>query len=285
MTGGRTIGALLTALLVVFAAGTAAQAPDPALAARLERLRALRLERPADGLLAYYQALTHAALGQHDAALAELRALRGRRLGIVPQGGFEAMQGSPDFRAVRAQLAADEPATPEAPVMHTLRDARLVPEGIAYDASRGRYFVGSIAQRKIVAIDGRGRVRDFSRRSDALDAVLGLAVDAARGALWAVSTNGFLDEASRQRRNAVVQYELASGRLVARHEVPEALQLNDVAVAADGTLYATDARCSLPGGRAVAAPGRSSRSGPASSNGAGRGASMHGAALPQPEPW
>jgi hypothetical protein len=38
----------------------------------------------------------------------------------------------------------------------------------------------------------------------------------------------------------VMRYDLRSGRLVSRHEVPGAVQLNDVAVAADGTLYATD---------------------------------------------
>ena len=38
----------------------------------------------------------------------------------------------------------------------------------------------------------------------------------------------------------VLIYDLASGRRVARHEAAEALQLNDVAVAADGTLYVTD---------------------------------------------
>jgi streptogramin lyase len=238
-TLARKIG-ICFAALSAFSVGIAADAPDPALVARLERLRALRLDRPADGLLAYYQALTHAALGQRDAALAELRALRGRGLGIIPEAGFEALQESPDFRAVRAQLAAEAPVTPEAPVMLALRDARLVPEGIAFDAATGRYFVSSIAQRKIVVVDRHGRARDFSRKNDALDAVLGLTVDAARGALWAVSTNGFLDEANRQRRNAVVRYDLASGRLVARHEVPEAVQLNDVAVAADGSLYATD---------------------------------------------
>ena len=35
-------------------------------------------------------------------------------------------------------------------------------------------------------------------------------------------------------------YDLGRGRRVARHDVAEALQLNDVAVAADGTLYVTD---------------------------------------------
>ena len=70
--------------------------------------------------------------------------------------------------------------------------------------------------------------------------MLGLAVDGRRRQLYAVSTNGFEDSARTERRNAVLIYDLGRGRRVARHDVPEALQLNDVAVAADGTVYVTD---------------------------------------------
>ncbi len=125
-----------------------------------------------------------------------------------------------------------------------LKDAALIPEGIAFDTRRRHSYVGSIAQRKIVVRDARGRLRDFSRPSDRLDAVLGLAVDARRQQLLAVSTNGFEESARTLRRNAVMRYDLRSGRLAERIDVPDARQLNDIAVAADGTLYTTD----TPGG-------------------------------------
>ena len=223
----------------------AAAAPSPAtLAARasLERIRALRTQRPGDGLLAYYQAVTHLALGERDAALAELRSLFGRRLGIVPAPGtgFDSIWTDPEFQSVRERLAGEEPRTADAPLSFRLGDPRLIPEGIAWDAARRRFLVGSIAQRKIVAIDRRGKVRDFSRVEDGLDTVLGLAVDARRRRVYAVSTNGFEDSARTSRRNAVLVYDLGRGRRVARHDVPEALQLNDLAIAADGTLYVSD---------------------------------------------
>ena len=227
------------------ASAASAAAPTPAqLAARasLERIRALRAQRPGDGLLAYYQAITHAALGERDAAIGELKSLVGRRLGIVPTPGtgLDPLWNDAEFQAIRERLAADEPRTADAPESFRLADPRLVPEGIAWDAARKRFLVGSIAQRKIVAIDRRGRTRAFSGAADGLDTVLGLAVDARRRLLYAVSTNGFEDSARVARRNAVVLYDLGRGRRVARHDVPEALQLNDVAVAADGTLYVTD---------------------------------------------
>ncbi|MBL8508437.1 MAG: hypothetical protein JNM11_08200, partial [Chitinimonas sp.] len=77
--------------LLFLAFGVPVQAeddPQAALKARLARVQALRAERPGDGLLAYYQAMTHASLGDKAAALAELRALKGRKLGLVPSPGL-----------------------------------------------------------------------------------------------------------------------------------------------------------------------------------------------------
>jgi len=62
--------------------------------------------------------------------------------------------------------------------------------------------------------------------------------------LYAVSTNGFLDEAKTQRRNAVVRYDLKTGRLADRFDAPEAMQFNDIAIAPNGTIYATDSMSS-----------------------------------------
>ena len=240
----RAIGVVVAALFAQAVPPLHAADDAAATAARasLERVRAMRAERPGDGLLVYYQAVVHAMLGERDAALAELRSLVGRRLGIVPARGtgLDALWSDPEFQAVRERLAADEPRTADAPVAFRLNDARLLPEGIAFDPAGRRYFFGSLAQRKIVVTDGGGTVRDFSRPDDKLDTVLGLAVDARRHALFAVSTNGFEDSAKVERRNAVLRYDLKRGRLAARHDAPAAQQLNDVAVGPDGTLYATD---------------------------------------------
>jgi len=240
----RAIGALVAALLALVAHPLCAEDDATAAAAKasLERVRAMRAERPGDGLLVYYQAVVHAMLGERDAALAELRTLVGRRLGIVPARGtgFDGLWSDPEFQAVRERLAADEPRTANAPVAFRLNDARLLPEGIAFDPTGRRYFFGSLAQRKIVVTDGRGTVHDFSQPDDKLDTVLGLTVDARRNALYAVSTNGFEDSAKVERRNAVLRYDLKTGRLASRHDAPAAKQLNDVAVGPDGTVYVTD---------------------------------------------
>ena len=187
--------------------------------ARLERIQSLRKERPNDGVLVFYEAITRIDLGEREAAFALLRSLQGRKLGLIPvrDAGFEAVWDDPEFQKIREKLAQEEPRTPDAPVAFRLADPKLIPEGIAYDPKQDRFFIGSVAQKKIVSANRKGEVNDFSGPGDNLDCVLGLFIDAAREQLYAVSTNGFLDEAQKQRRNAVVRYDSKNGLLVGRY--------------------------------------------------------------------
>ena len=237
--------AVMFALALCVSAATAASAADDAAAAAarasLARIEAIRKERPGDGILVFYQTFVHLTLGERDAALELLRSLNGRKLGLIPvrRMGFEAVWDDPEFQAIRKDLANEEPKTPPAPVAFRLTDRQLIPEGISYDQNGKRFFLGS-AQRKIIVTDPKGEARDFSHPDDKLDLVLGLSVDAERGHLYAVSTNGYIDEAKTERRNAIFRYDLKSGRLLDRFIAPEAMQLNDLAIAPDGTLYVTD---------------------------------------------
>jgi len=239
---------LCASLLIFFASGQARAADDPQVAARasLERIQSLRKQRPDDGLLVFYEAITRIALGERDAAFTLLGTLKSRKLGLIPvrDFGFESVWDDPKFQKLRKELADDESRTPDAPVAFRLTDPKLIPEGIAYDAKGDRFFIGSVAQKKIVVTDRKGDARDFSKVEDKLDCVLGVIVDPAREQLYAVSTNGFLDEAKTQRRNAVVRYDLKTGRLADRFDAPDAMQLNDIAIAPSGTIYATDSMSS-----------------------------------------
>jgi hypothetical protein len=234
--------AVFILLVPVFAFAEAADEVTAATRTSLERLQALRKERPGDGVLVFYEALLRTSLGERDAAFALLRSLEGRKLGLIParDTGFDAVWDDPQFQAIRKELADEEPATPVAPIAFRLKDPKLIPEGIAFDAAGKRFFIGSIAEHKIIVTDSKGEARDFSSPSDKLDTVLGLAVDPVRGHLYAVSTNGFEEGAKKERRNAVVRYDLKEGRFTDRFTAPEAMQLNDLTVAPDGTLYVTD---------------------------------------------
>lgn len=238
----RTAALLMSLALLAPGAAGAQSAAD--LQAQLERIRALQQQRPGDGLLVHYEAMTQVRAGDAAGAMATLRKLLGRGLGLVPMDdmGFAGLDAEPGFRELQARLLAEAPRTPDAPVALRLpaEAARLIPEGIAHDAKRRRYYLGSIAERRVLAVGTDGRLRPLSTPADGLDAVLGLAVDAARDRLCAVSTNGFEDSARQQPRNAVLCWSLADGRRLLRAVVPEARQLNDLAVAPDGGLLVTD---------------------------------------------
>ncbi|MFL6516175.1 MAG: SMP-30/gluconolactonase/LRE family protein [Chthoniobacterales bacterium] len=238
------IGLLLLCSGFGFPSTGFAENPDAAAAARanLERFQGMRKERPGDGILVFYEAMIRISLGQREAAFDLLRSLKGRHLGLIPvrDTGFDDIWDDPGFQKIRKELADEEPRTSDAAVAFRLTDPKLVPEGIAFDPGSGAFFLGSIAQRKIVTRDRTGQVRDFSRPEDKLDCILGLAVDRRHEHLYAVSTNGFESGAKLERRNAVVEYALKDGRATGRFMAPDALQLNDVTLAADGTIYATD---------------------------------------------
>ena len=224
----------------------AADDPNAAARATLERIQALRKERPNDGVLVYYEAALQSQLGQRSLTLELLRSLMGRKLGLIPTRdlGFDAVWNDTEFQTVRKELVDEDVKTLDAPVAFRLKDPKLIPEGIAYDPTSKRFFLGSIAQHKIIVSDAKGEAGDFSAPGDKLDAVLGLAVDPARGHLYAVSTNGFEDSGKTERRNAIMRYNLKDGRLMDRFVAPEAMQLNDVAIAPDGTVYTTDSESS-----------------------------------------
>ena len=227
--------------LLTFVSAHAAD-PNAAAQATLERIQNLRKERSRDGVLAFYEALVRIQLGERATAFETLRSLIGRKLGLIPVRGmgFDPVWDDPEFRNIRDQLEHEEPRTPAAPVAFRFKDPKLIPECIAYDPDTRLFFLSSLAQRKIIVVNEKGEAHDFSNAADKLDCVLGMVVDASAARLYAVSTNGFLDEAQKERRNAVACYDIKSGKLVDRFAAPAAMQLNDVAIAADGTIYATD---------------------------------------------
>jgi hypothetical protein len=77
---------------------------------RLERIQSLRKDRPDDGVLIFYEAITRIDLDDRDAAFALLRSLQGRKLGLVPvrDAGFEAMWDDPEFQKIREKLVQEE---------------------------------------------------------------------------------------------------------------------------------------------------------------------------------
>lgn len=208
----------------------------------VKRIEEALKDRPNDGMLQYYMAMFQAQAGHREQSLEWMRKVAARHMGFHPiaNSGFDFVWNDPEFQQVLAGIAAQEPKVADAKEAFQLPDPKVIPEGIAYDAGAKRYFIGSVAQRRIVERTRQGKYVDFSRESDGLKSVLGLRVDAPRGLLYAVSTNGFTILTGEASENVLFVYDLKTRALRARYGAPEALNFNDVAVGPNGEVVVTD---------------------------------------------
>ena len=220
-------------------AGNAVAALDALLQAS-----ALRPNHPA---VALELAAGFAAAGRVDAAAATLR--RVAAMGIPFQ-----TEGREDLRACRDQPACAEALAavasagkPQArsAVAFTFRGPGLVPEGLAYEPGARAFFVSSVRERRVLRVDSSGTAHPFADRTSGLWSAFGLGVDPGRRRLWVATsaldeTPGLAD--GEVGRAALVAFDLASAKVVARHELPRdrAHVVGDLAVTADGQVYATD---------------------------------------------
>ncbi|HEX5076187.1 MAG TPA: hypothetical protein VFW03_23445 [Gemmatimonadaceae bacterium] len=152
------------------------------------------------------------------------------------------------FVAAAARLEAETAPVVRSSVRLTVPDTMLHPEGIAFDSRHGRFFLGSVRQRRVVVVERDGRVHDFvPARSDGLAGVFGMAVDAVRRVLWVATTalarmEGFTP--SDSGRVGVFGYDLDTGRRLRSAWMPRdssvAHTFGDVAVAPNGDVYVSD---------------------------------------------
>lgn len=213
----------------------------------INAIKARLVQVPDDPTLTYYLAGYQARAGDKADALANLKRLADIGDGFLPVGmiGFEAIWGDATFKEAFALLEKKLPRVADAKLAFELADRRLVPEGIAHDSVSGDFFVGSIAQKSIVRVQSDGKGSAYSKADDGLHSILSIAVDASQRRLYAVSTNALTEAGRKQLVNEIVVYDLKSGRKLGATAVPKAEQLNDVAVAPNGDVYATDSAAGM----------------------------------------
>ena len=161
---------------------------------------------------------------------------------------FRGLGAAAAFVAAAARLDSATAPVARSSVRLTVADTTLHPEGIAFDSRRERWFVGSVRQRRVVAVERDGRVHDFvPARSDGIGGVFGMAVDTVRRVLWIATTalprmEGFT--LSDSGRVGVYGYDLETGQLVRKAWMPRdsstAHTFGDVAVAPNGDVYVSD---------------------------------------------
>lgn len=228
-------------LAVLFASPAGAQQDADAAKRRIAAVEAVLKQRPEDATLHFFMARFQCEDGNVAAGLAALANVERFGDGFLPtKDGFERCWSDARFQQARARMEGRLPRLDYAPTAFELDDRALMPEGIAHDAASGAFFVGSGAKGSIVRVGFGNAVTEFSPRVEGLDSILGLAVDGPRRILYAVATSALTQAGRKRLKNAVLAFDIDKQRLLRRVDVPDAVQLNDVAVAIGGKVYASD---------------------------------------------
>ncbi|MEQ1923952.1 MAG: hypothetical protein ABL952_15710 [Pyrinomonadaceae bacterium] len=257
----RVLTVASTLLLVVIAA--LAQTPEEMAKARQAEQSAVRAyqaknypefltqmslanaARPNHPRLIYNLASAFATNGQPEKSLDSLERLANMGLffDISKDEDFKAFAGGERYKSIEARFAENKKPLNKSTRAFTLDDKTLISEGLAYYAKTRTFYVGSVHQRKILAVKN-GLATDFSLPSDGLWSVLGMRVDTARGWLW-VCTAAFPQmrsfEAKDKGKSGIFKYDLRTGKLAKKYILPDGNHaLGDVLIGREGVVFATD---------------------------------------------
>jgi hypothetical protein len=201
-----------------------------------ERLRVFLNGSPASVLEV---ARAQLELGRTGEALNEARH-------FVAMGQIHPILDSPLFQPVRSaidsHLSRNVSALSIAKPVMQLSDSGLLPEDIDYDSRSRRFFVTSILEHNIVALDAAGHGKFFADSPDHWP-MMALKIDTARRRLWAteVALDGFPGVApSDSGRSVVLEYQLDQGTLLARYIGPPRSNLGDMVLTRSGDPIVSD---------------------------------------------
>ncbi|HSF24961.1 MAG TPA: hypothetical protein VLE20_12115 [Blastocatellia bacterium] len=199
--------------------------------------------------LLYNLACVNSLAGRKTDALAALSKLA--EMGLVMPAGrdkdLDAIKDTPEFKLILKRFEDSKATVIHSSPGFTIHQKGLITEGLAYDPAEETFFIGSVHQRKILAVSKRGDVKTFASEKDGLFSVLGMAVDAGRRHLWVAST-AFPQMINFKKEDdgtsAIFKFDLRKKTLLKKYVLSAAAgkkhALGDLTIRSNGDVFTTD---------------------------------------------
>lgn len=216
--------------------------------AYLENMRLAVGLRPGNPTLLYNLAGAYALVGNRQEALAGLKRVAEMGLIYKPESDddFNSIRETEEFKKILLRFAANKAPVGRSSTAFTIHEKGLITEGVAYDATEGAFYVGSVRARKIFKVGRDGKAIEFATERDGLWSAMGMKVDARRRLLWVATaavpqmTNYRKEE---DGQSGILKFDLRTGKLIRKYALPNSPKphwLGDLTISSRGDVFVTD---------------------------------------------
>ena len=204
--------------------------------------------RPHSTTAHYLKSAALAFAGNADQAIDILQNLANQGLVFKPetQPMFAAIKSTPAFQAVMQQFHQNAQPQGHAKIWATLDEGKYVPEGIAWDDTNQRLFLGSVVQRRIDMVTPNDVTRFLSHQETELYSVFGMHLEADHQRLLvttsAIAQGKNVSESSLGKTGIIIvdtrNAEVLDQFWLPDQDIPQ--QLGDLALDQRGNIWTSD---------------------------------------------
>ncbi len=213
-------------------------------------LESLHKLRPNNSDYMYQLVIAHALLNEKGQAYELMLGMQQQGLAydFLESEHTQSIQGTEVFDYVNDMLKiAGKPVGAAEPVF-VLPDAVVMPETIAWDESRQKFLIGTVAEGQILAVGKDGQVSELLKAGpeNGMWAIFDILVDEPRNRLWvtSASTPGYLRfDPVEKDRSALFEFDLKTLGFIRRHPVPVDGRphiLGSMTIGPNGAIYIAD---------------------------------------------
>ncbi len=213
-------------------------------------LESLHKLRPNNSDYMYQLVIAHALLNEKGQAYELMLGMQQQGLAydFLESEHTQSLQGTEVFNYVNDMLKIAGKPVGEAEPVFVLPDAVVMPETIAWDESRQKFLIGTVAEGQILAVGKDGQVSELLKASpeNGMWAIFDILVDEPRNRLWvtSASTPGYLRfDPVEKDRSALFEFDLKTLSFIRRHPVPVDGRphiLGSMTIGPNGAIYIAD---------------------------------------------